>query len=370
MHICILAWNKEEFLKNLKTTANEFGGSELLVCTKEENCSDLTQALSGHDFFCKVFCPKQVDAVLGKSQLPNSIGHTRNQLLLMSAALAPSEPLVLLDDDIRIEPGTKGRFTGAFSKCDFVQGKYAGAVGNRIYSLVHFFEILEGGVCPGFEERVQSGLRGVVWAQIREGLSGTAGGLMGVGRKLKVQNFFAPTKYPFDDHFFEFSSRFLFRTFSFMGNDTLENDVPVGIHDAKPGAASKLLDDFVLYVKSAIVEDYFYYRLSGCIPKIVGGRHVLVKTSGFDSEHALVEKMREAAVSKFQAAALHYVGKYEIPGLDLQLGRLAGLGESDFFVGTGELEGEWQNYLDEKEWFNSAARLVEKDPACLNTILK
>jgi hypothetical protein len=154
-----------------------------------------------------------------------------------------------------------------------VQGKYEGSMGNGIYMLVRFLEFLEG-----WEEtaenlrQAQTMLSGVVSRGREEaGVRGAVGGLLGISTPLLCANAFAPTSYPFDDHFYEFSSRHQFKGMKFMDGGTSEEDIPLAEHRAEPSGQGKLVSHYALYVKSAIVENYCCFRLSGAVPSPQAG---------------------------------------------------------------------------------------------------
>jgi hypothetical protein len=182
------------------------------------------------------------------------------------------------------------------------------------------------------------------------------GGLLALSPRFKAKNAFAPTPYPFDDHFFDFSSRFLFPPFRFMDGSEPDEEIPLAVHSAaRSESASKMVDAFVKDVKASAVESYFYFRLSGCLPKIVGGRHVLVKADGFDAENAAKSAMEDAAVAKFSLAARNHLLLGAEGELAEQLERIATLGFGDFFVPQEELEAEWRHFEAERAWLANAS---------------
>ena len=334
-----------------------FSGCRFLVCCEKGREGEVSSLLPQ----ATVFSPQAFAAAAGieGTKRDNSIGHARNAIQLASLCLDPQAGLVLLDDDIIAGGHARAAFERAFVKYDLVQGSYAsGYSGNKIYALVYFFDLLSSlEDRAGEDARVERALRGAVEIpQVgNEGLHSLAGGLAGISCALKAKNPFAPTHYLFEDHFYEFSSRYLFRPMRFMGYGTSPGDIPPAIHNRQlSGSAGKLVDDFVQGVRSAVVESYFYFRLSGAVPKLAGGRHALVRTESFAAGEAAGRAMEEAAVEKFRQAAAFHSQRFGGQARE-QLERIARLSPDDFLVPQQELEQEWECFREEREWLQHAA---------------
>ena len=367
-HICLLNWNMRALAASVPSLLENFGNRKFIVCSSDVK---KTEGLLSEIPDKLVFSPSQLDSRLGREEYSraNSIGHCRNLMFLASACVSPSAPLVLLDDDIITSAQTRRAFQSAFSKYDLVQGLYEGASGNKIYALVYFFDLLsEGEGTPDFEERVKRALCGFseIKREGRQPLSSMPGGLAGISGALKGRNCFAPTSYPFDDHFFEFSSRFLFPSLRFMPPDAAAGDIPVAVHNMAEGSdPDALVSNFVREVRSSIVESYFYFRLSGCAPRLVGGRHTLARVSGFDAGAAASEACRNAALEKFRQVASFHIARASSPLLQAQLERIINLSVEDFLVPIDELGEEWGFLEEERAWFGLAAKQCKASGAQL-----
>jgi len=361
MHVGVLGWRAEGLLRNMKSTQKAFGKSRLIICCQQKDIKRVSEAVDG----ALVFSPEGAEGVFpkGDSERNGSIGHARNLILLSSIAIGRQENIVLLDDDISPDDKTAKAFDSAFSKYDLVQGNYVGSSGNGIYSLVYFFDLLSDQDRPDFERLVKNAVCGAVPSPKKApSVAGLAGGLAGLSAAIKAKNCFASfNDYSFDDHFYEFSTRYIFPEGRFMGHSTAESDIPVALHDAENGKPGKLVDNFVRHVRSAIVESYFYFRLSGCLPRIVGGKHALVRTGEFDP-NAVAKEILASAVEKFRMAAQSHVPRFEAdPELQKQLLRIASLHDDDFFVPQDALSREWDEFEAERAWFFEACRKCEKE---------
>jgi len=363
-HAGLLAWNLPSLKSSAQSIAKSFGGCRLLACCERGKEKEVEGILEGAGRK-SIFSPPAFDSAVGMGSAgrENSIGHARNTLLLASLCLDGKAGIALLDDDILPGASAHEAFGRAFEKYDLVQGAYTGGYsGNKIYSLVYFFDMLSelaASKSPELEARVEKALFGAVPVPQASGqakLAATTGGLVGISGALKARNHFAPTPYPFDDHFFEFSSRFLFPSMRFMGENTQPSDIPSASHNMADGASqSRLVDNFIREVRASIVEKYFYFRLSGSLPMLKDGRHVLVKAESFGDEAAAAAAMQEAALPKFQPAAEFYQSRLQGGELGRQLERIAALSIRDFIVPQGELEAEWGHYESERAWFSRAS---------------
>lgn len=360
LHIGILGWRKESLAQTMPSVVSAFPGARLIICHRKEDAGAIRKmcGMSGAGG-AVLFSPAEFGAALFAPALEGElpVGRKRNLLQLASHSLSPGAGLILLDDDIFPDAATAEAFGRSFKKYDLVQGRYRGSADNKIYALVHFFEILESGPgTPDFQERVRLGLRGEVQKpKSSPGLSSPPGGLLGISPRLLLRNCFAPTAFMFDDHFFEFSSRFSFRELSFMGDGTADGEIPAATHRTIPGAKTKLVDDYVLYVKGALVETYFYFRLAGAIPVVAGGKHVLIRAPSFDAKAHLKRIISEAALEKFQRASRHYLEGAADGELAEELERLAALSEADFFVGEESLGEKWASFENERAWLANAS---------------
>ncbi|MBM3229276.1 hypothetical protein FJZ26_02495, partial [Candidatus Parvarchaeota archaeon] len=316
IHVGILGWRPESLEKTIGAVAKSFAESKFIICCKQQDMAKTADLAKQAGADALVFSPQEARNSLGAPGALGcgqeiTIGAKRNLLQLASAALDSHMPLVLLDDDVLPDGATSRAFAASFAKYDLVQGRYSGSIGNKIYAAVRFFEILsELSASQEFEALVDNGLRGVVSAGAQSrSLASATGGLLGISENLLAQNCFAPTSYMFDDHFFEFSSRYLFRSLRFMGEGTAPDEIPIAIHRSLPASHRKLVDDYILYVKAAVVESYYYFRLCGSIPVVRNSRHALQPAQGFDARQHTLRAMQEAALEKFQAAARGQLSK-------------------------------------------------------------
>lgn len=357
--VSILAWRPQVLAQCLPSIKAELG-STLHACCQQKDLQRLRKmgisafsAEDANEFF-----------KYEHASLKFSIGHWRNLMQLASAALG-NAPLVLLDDDVQPQAGCAQAFSSSFQKYSLVQGAFTGCIGNGIYMLVHFFDLLlEHKNDSDFASTADLMLRGVVSAHTSpSSLRGATGGLLGIGASLKCRQAFFPTKYPFDDHFFEFCCRHSFPHLKFMNEITIPFEIPVAEHNTIPSpSTSKLVDHYILYVKSAIVESYSYYLLCGQIPKLVNGRHALVKPLSFSPEQVCSQTAQEAALEKFKKAAEYHLQAGFGEPIASQLRRVAALEEKDFFVQQEELEAEWENFKSEGEWLEGAQSLLSPSP--------
>lgn len=362
----VLAWNMDALRSSASAINGAFPGCPLLACASKEGEQECRRLLPS----ATVFTPQGMDALLGYGgQRSDSIGHCRNLLQLASICMGPQRPLSMLDDDVHPSAQTRAAFESAFSAYDLVQGSYMGDQGNRIYALAGFFDLLsQGEGAPSFWEKAHSALCGsaaaVAGAEAGQApaLHSLAGGLAGISPALLGRNAFAPTRFRLEDHFFEFSSRFLFPSLSFMGKGVPEQSIPRAMHmRAASSSPNFLVDGYLLDVQSAIVESYFYFRLSGALPKIMGGSHRLVRASGFDPIAAAQETCNDAALEKFKSAAEFYQGKFQDAALSRELSRIALLSVEDFIVPQGELEREWESFEEERQWLALSSIQCRRD---------
>ena len=341
--------------------AQNFPGCHFLVCCekgKEQAIDDILSGIASKS----VFTPQSLARALGMSggRQENSIGHCRNLLQLASACANPLLGMLMLDDDVLPTQQTRNAFLLSFPKYDLVQGAYSCETGNRIYALVRFFQTLEQG------EKGKKLLDALCCERIgaeptAPGLHSLAGGLAGISSRLLLKNAFAPTDYRFEDHFFEFSSRFLFPSMNYMGLQTAEGEIPVAGHK-RAGARnhSALVDGFVGQVRASIVESYFYHCLSGCVPRLVGGQHKLVRSPSFDGAAEAKHAFDACAVGKLSSAAKFHLKDFPSGEVGAQLSRLALLSLDDISVPLQELEAEWAAFQEEREWLSGAADACRK----------
>jgi|GEM_PF-3488893 len=358
--VSILAWRADVLERSLPSMKAAFQSPSLFACCQQKDLQKVREmgifafsAQGANDFFrCE------------QNGTELTIGHKRNLMQLSSLALG-SSPLVFLDDDVQPEADCESKFSSAFSKYSLVQGAFTGCIGNGLYIPVYFFDhLLEHSKDANFAAVSDSMLRGVVRAHFAPAsLRGITGGIFGVSAALKCRQAFFPTKYQFDDHFFEFCCRHNFPSLKFMDGSTSPAEIPVAEHSTVPSpSTSKLVDHYILYVKSAIVESHSYFRLCGRIPMLINGRHTLVKLGRFDAQEECSRICAEAALDKFRAAAEHHLQAGFGEPIDSQLHRFVSLGEKDLFVPQEELEAEWENFKMEMEWIKEALAFVSENP--------
>ncbi|MBS3069320.1 hypothetical protein J4441_03060 [Candidatus Micrarchaeota archaeon] len=363
-HVSMLAWRPQMLLPALQQAKEAFPDAHLFACCQEKDAHLPSQG--GLQFFCAEDADEffKYGAEYGTKELQSSIGHWRNLMQLASVSLG-SPPLIFLDDDILPDKNCGAVFSASLQKYDLVQGAYNGCLGNGIYMLVYFFDwLLDQRKRADFQNTAELMLRGTVRrTHAQASLRGLSGGLFGISSKLKSRQAFFPTKYPFDDHFFEFCCRHAFKQANFMDERTPASDIPTATHETVTSASfSKLVDHYILYVRSSIVETYSYYCLCGKIPQLVNNRHVLARISNFDAQQMCSLLTSQAALEKFKKAAEHHLkGGFGKP-IDSQLRRVASLCEQDFFVGIEELEKEWANFIQEQQWLKDALMLANANP--------
>jgi hypothetical protein len=368
MHACLLCWRPVALEQSAPALLSAFQESGFLALCQSKDKGQVHRILSskagkkGQHVFSRENADEAFQSPDGWRN--RSIGHTRNLLQLASLSLGQQE-IVFLDDDIFPEKGCEAAFSRLLPKYDLVPGFYLGCTGNGIYAMVHFFELLSSwSASPGQKAEAEQMLRGSVRMPQRQAKPhAVAGGLFGISRRLSCQACFFPTSYPFDDHFFEFCARHEFPALRFMGAAAAGAHLPEAEHCTIPGKEGKLVDNFILYIRSAIVENYAYFRLSGCLPKLVNGHHALVRASGFDAEKMCWEICGQSALDKFKSAAGHYLSLGLGEPIETQLRRLQAISEKELFVPQEELEAEWAAFEGEKEWFFSAKEKIQQGPA-------
>ena len=355
-NIGVLAWNMDALRQSADSIGKASEGMPLFACTSNEARCRL------HLESARVFTPRKLDSLLGyEGARAESIGHCRNLLSLASICIGPASPLVMLDDDVHPSSRTFASFRSAFAAYDLVQGSYSGAPGNNIYSLVFFFDFLADGKIDG-AMRALCGSAEAGTGHPGKGLHSLAGGIAGISPALLGKNAFAPTRYRLEDHFFEFSSRFIFPSLRFMGSEALEGDIPCAEHDRARGKrTTALVDGYLLDVKSAIVEKYFYFRLTGKLQIIINGKHCLVRIGRFDLENVAMETYAASAVEKFKSAAHFYLKKPNGQAIESELSRIASLEIGDFLVPQAELEREWAAFEAERNWLSAAYQTCRRD---------
>ncbi len=362
MHACLLCWRPHALQQSIPQLSEAFSQSDFFaICQSkdEDKVRQIIPGAGGKD--PKVFSQENADEILQSpaGARSKSIGHARNLLQLASLSAGRSE-IIFLDDDIFPQKGCGEIFLQALSRFDLVPGFYQGCTGNGIYAMVHFLELLSGwSASPEQKAEAEQMLRGVVRMPKRQAKPhGVGGGFFGVSSRLSCQVGFFPTLYPFDDHFFEFCARHSFPQYSFMGNSAPDGELPKAEHNSLPSGQGKLVDNFILYIRSAIVENYAYFRLCGRLPKLVNGNHALVRAQGFDAGKMCEEICRQSALGKFKSAAGHYLSLGLGEPIETQLRRIAAISEKELFVPQEELDGEWAAFQEEKEWFFGARKRV------------
>ncbi|VVB57884.1 Uncharacterised protein [Candidatus Anstonella stagnisolia] len=359
-NVSILAWRPDVLAQYLPGIKSEFSQSNIFACCQQKGLQKV------REMGVQAFCAEEANELFKyeEPKLQFSIAHCRNLMQLASMSLGDA-PLVLLDDDVQPQKGCESKFSSSFSKYALVQGACIGSIGNGIYMLVHFFDhLLEHSNDADFAPVADLMLRGVVRTHSPpSSLRSLIGGFLGINASLKAKQAFFPTKYPVDDHFYEFCCRHSFPTLKFMDESTLPSEIPLTMHNTVPSnSTSKLVDHYILYAKSAIVESYSYFRLCGRIPKLINGRHTLVKIANFDPESMCSHTAAEAALEKFRAAAQYHLQTGFGEPIDSQLKRVASLGEKDLFVPQEELEAEWENFGQEQKWMQQAQAILRQSP--------
>ncbi len=352
-----MGWRPESLKKTLSSVTGTFNKSEIIICVPDKGLTYPSISNSKQPIVLTLQLANKEFGYGGASERATSFGHVRNLLLLISNSLDRSQSIIFFDDDVIPNEQTKVAFQNALQKYDLVQGKYSGCGGNYVYSMVSFFSLLEQTRWnqTEFTQRAREFLGGAAPLPERTaGISGLAGGVMGISSRFKTKMCFAPTRYRIEDHFFEFSSRFLLRGFRFMDDKTSLSDIPIAFHDKTAGSENSLVEGYTHEVKGAIIEKYLYFRLSGCLPAIVNGSHALIQTDDFDIEEITGKTLHEVALEKFKFAAEHWLSKNPPMFIAQQLQRIARLTEKDFHLSRRELDSEWLAFEKERTWFKTA----------------
>jgi hypothetical protein len=356
MHSCTINWRQENFSQFFGNLSEAHTGLKI-ICCQEGQLDSCRAVASGKNTL--VFSPELLHEIVSAEHDCNvrSIGHCRNLLMAASILVGESEPAVFVDDDVFPDSHVFRSFAAAFGRYDLVHGKYSGDIANGLQLAVCFFGLLEEGCASGWKNANEIGrcLRGkhpqsALWGA-GAALQSAPGGLMGISARLKCAMPFVPTEYRLEDHFFEFYSRFSLPSFAFMDETVPQDLSPIARHSRKEGSADELVSGYALELRSSVAEKYLYFRLSGFLPKIIGGRHRLVRASEFDPEETARAAAAEGALQKMQAAAGFYISKRPPQEISAQLERFLALSWEDFFVPQEKLDGLLSDFRAEQKWF-------------------
>ncbi len=363
-HVCVYSITKLDpaFFENIRNYLSE--DYTMLVLSPEETTENLK--FPSKTFY---FTQKNISDVFENEFLCRTEPKMRNALLLLSHALNPEENAIFFSTRVRLENTTISTYERAFWRYKLVNGFCYGATASAPYTMVKFFQMLEA---QRNEEELLQFLRGNAETVAREDVSlhGLSGMNFGIAGELKCTSHFSPHD-GFSDHFYEFTVRLSNPTMHFMDYSTQREEIPVVYLKPSMNGTSWLIDSYLSFLKYALIENYFYFKLTGCIPKLIENRHSLLKIDKFEIEEIAKAIAIESGLNLFKQAVEYYLEKTQLhEEVAKELKRVPSISTKEFLLSEEQLDREWQVYQEEGRRFYSVFKSLKSEPDKIRRKLK